>query len=86
MECGFHKEENGMKCVVCRQGEVQPGTATVTLEKDGLTLVVKKVPARVCRNCGEEYIDEDITRQLFLTAEKAAEGSVKVEIRDYMAA
>ncbi len=75
-----------MKCVVCRQGEVQPGTATVTLEKDGLTLVVKKVPARVCRNCGEEYIDEDITRQLFLTAEKAAEGSVKVEIRDYMAA
>ncbi len=75
-----------MKCVVCRHGEVQSGTATVTLEKDGLTLVVKNVPARVCQNCGEEYVDEQTVAQLLSTAEKAAEASVKVEIRDYKAA
>ena len=47
-----------MKCTVCKHGETQPGTATVTLSRDQLTLVVKSVPAQVCENCGEGYIDE----------------------------
>ncbi|HKP51392.1 MAG TPA: type II toxin-antitoxin system MqsA family antitoxin [Chloroflexia bacterium] len=61
-----------MKCVICKQAEVQPGTATVTLERDTLTLVVKGVPARICPNCGEEYIDEEVTERLLQTAEEAA--------------
>ena len=36
-----------MKCVICKQGETLPGVTTVTLERNGLTLVVKSVPARV---------------------------------------
>ena len=39
-----------MKCVICKHGKTSNGFATVTLERDGLTLVVKKVPARVCQN------------------------------------
>jgi YgiT-type zinc finger domain-containing protein len=57
-----------MKCVICKHGEVTSGTATVTLERDKTTLVIKGVPARVCTNCGEEYVDEDTTRQLLETA------------------
>lgn len=34
-----------MKCVICKHGETQVGTTTVTLERGGLTLVVKAVPA-----------------------------------------
>ena len=37
-----------MKCVVCKKGETKSGKATVTLEKDGATLVFKGVPAQVC--------------------------------------
>ncbi len=48
-----------MQCVICKHGETQPGHATVTLERGDLTFVVKHVPARVCDNCGEEYVDED---------------------------
>jgi len=40
------QEEEAMRCVICKQAETQPGKATVTLERDGLTLVVKGVPAR----------------------------------------
>jgi YgiT-type zinc finger domain-containing protein len=40
-----------MKCVVCKKGETKSGKATVTLEKDGATLVFKGVPARVCASC-----------------------------------
>ena len=75
-----------MKCVICKHGETRPGTATVTLERDNLTLVVKAVPALVCENCGEEYVDEQTTVRLLRTAEEAAQASVQVDIRQYVAA
>jgi YgiT-type zinc finger domain-containing protein len=75
-----------MKCVVCRQAEVQPGKATVTLERAQITLVVKGVPARVCPNCGEQYVEEQVTKQLLETAEAAARAGVQVDIREYVAA
>lgn len=75
-----------MKCVICRQAEVQPGKATVTLERGSLTLVVKGVPARVCPNCGEEYMDESTTARLIATAEESASAGVQVDVREYVAA
>ena len=59
---------------------------TVTLERNGLTLVVKNVPARVCANCGEEYVDEEVASQLLSTAEEAARAGVLVDIRAYAVA
>ena len=75
-----------MKCVICKQGETQPGLTTVTLERNGLTLVVKNVPARMCANCGEEYVDEEVASQLLSTAEKAARAGVVADIRAYAVA
>lgn len=75
-----------MKCVVCRRGQTRPGATTVTLERDGATLVVKGVPARVCENCGEEYVDEDAASRLLDLAETAARAGVQVEVREYGAA
>ncbi len=74
-----------MKCVVCKQAETQPGTTTVTLERDGLTLVFKNVPAQVCPNCGEDYVDEKATKQLLRIAEETAKSGTQVEIRSYVA-
>lgn len=75
-----------MKCVICKHGETEPGTTTVTLERDSLTLVVKGVPAQVCDNCGEAYLAEDTTRRLLETAESEAEAGGQVEVRQYKAA
>ena len=75
-----------MKCVVCRQAETHPGKATVTLERDGVTLVIKGVPARICPNCGEEYVDQEIASKLLQAAEEAAGAGVQVDIREYVAA
>jgi len=75
-----------MKCVICKQGETRPGKATVTLERNGTTLVIKGVPANVCANCGEEYVDEEITARLLDTAEEAAKKGVQVDVRKYVAA
>ncbi len=75
-----------MKCAVCRQGETRPGTATVVLERDGLTVVVRHVPAQVCENCGEEYVDESAAAAALDSGERAAQEGAAVVIRDYAAA
>jgi YgiT-type zinc finger domain-containing protein len=75
-----------MKCVICQQGETRAGKTSVTLERDGATLVFKGVPASVCANCGEEYVDGEITAKLLKSAEEAARSGIEVEIRQYTAA
>ena len=75
-----------MICVICKNGETQLGKATVTLEREETTLVIKGVPAQVCGNCGEEYVDEETTARLLKTAEDAASAGVQVDVRQYAAA
>ena len=75
-----------MKCVICKNGETEPGTITITLERDDTTLVIKRVPADVCQNCGEGYVDEETTEQLLQMAEEVIRADVQVDIRQYKAA
>ena len=75
-----------MRCPICRRGETRPGTATLVLERDALTMVVRHVPAEVCDNCGEEYIDEAAAASALDRAEAAAREGVTVEVREYAAA
>lgn len=63
-----------MLCVLCHHDELEAGTVvTMILERGSTTLVIKEVPVRVCRNCGESYIDEAVTAQLLENAEQAAQ-------------
>jgi YgiT-type zinc finger domain-containing protein len=75
-----------MKCVICKHGTTRPGKATVTLESGATTVVVKGVPADVCANCGEEYVNEETTARLLGVAEEAAREGVQVDIREYIVA
>jgi len=72
-----------MKCVICRQAETVPGVTTVTLEREQLTYVIKHVPAQVCPNCGEAYVDEQTTAALFSEAEAAMRHGSQVNVREY---
>jgi YgiT-type zinc finger domain-containing protein len=75
-----------MICVICKRGNTKSGNATVTLERGGMTLVVKAVPAQVCEVCGESYVDEATTTELLRQATEAFEEGVQVEVRTYVAA
>ncbi len=75
-----------MKCIICKDGDTNLGTTTVTLEREATTVVFKHVPAQVCENCGEAYIDAEVTRQLLQVIEEAARGGVQVDVRQYIAA
>jgi YgiT-type zinc finger domain-containing protein len=72
--------------MICKNGQTQPGTTTVTLERGDTTLVFKAVPAQVCETCGEAYVDDMTTEQLLADAEAAVRAGVQVEVRAFVAA
>jgi YgiT-type zinc finger domain-containing protein len=74
-----------MNCVICKQGQVQEGKATVTLERGPTTVVIKEVPAEVCENCGEYYLSETVTQKIEQLAEQAVQHGAVLEILRYAA-
>jgi YgiT-type zinc finger domain-containing protein len=74
-----------MKCVICKHGQTKPGLVTVTLERENSLVVIKKVPAEVCDNCGEYYLSDTITSQVLQRAEVAINNGAEVEIIRYAA-
>ena len=73
-----------MTRIVCKQGEMEPGTTTMTLERDNTIVVFKHAPAEVCDTCGEAYIDTT-TKRLLDIVEEAAKSGVQVDVRSYAA-
>jgi len=69
-----------MDCVICKTGELKQGEATVTLQRGETTVIIKGVPAQVCDNCGEYYLDEDMSARVLELAEVAVHKGVEVEI------
>ncbi len=72
-----------MKCMICKHGETKEGTTTVTLEKGNSTIVFKEVPAEICDNCGEKYMDESTTKGLLNRAREIVKNGVEIDIRKY---
>lgn len=74
-----------MKCSICRQGETHPGLTTVTLTRGDTTIIIKGVPADICDNCGEYYLDEVVSMNVLRQGEKAVAAQAEVEIIRYAA-
>jgi YgiT-type zinc finger domain-containing protein len=69
-----------MKCVICRNGTTRKGKVTVTLERNQSIIAFKEVSAQVCQNCGEYYLDAEITNEVLKRAEQAAKKGVEIEV------
>ena len=74
-----------MKCMICKQGLTNEGFTTVTLERGQTTVVIKDVPAEICENCGEYYLDENVTEKVQGLAEHAFRQGVEIEVLRYAA-
>jgi YgiT-type zinc finger domain-containing protein len=74
-----------MKCVICKEGDTAPGRVTVTLQRGNTVVIVREVPAAVCRNCGEYYLDEAVASKLYQQGEEAVQRHAEVEILRYAA-
>ncbi len=72
-----------MKCTICKTGETRPGTTTVTLQRDSSVVVIRDVPAEICENCGEYYLNKPTASRVY--ADAIARRHVEVEIQKYAA-
>jgi YgiT-type zinc finger domain-containing protein len=46
-----------MKCIHC-QGEMKKGTTPFHVDRKGCHVLLDRVPAWVCQQCGEAYFEE----------------------------
>ena len=74
-----------MKCEICKNGETHSGTTTVTMTRGEATIVVKNVPADICDNCGEYYLDDSISAKILGMAEEAIKQNHEVEVIQFAA-
>ena len=74
-----------MKCVICKNGTTNPGRVNAVLQRNDCTIIFKDVPADVCENCGEYYLNEEVTNRILSRAEEAIKNGAEVEILRYAA-
>jgi YgiT-type zinc finger domain-containing protein len=72
-----------MDCLICRQAEVIAGFTSITFEREEFQLLINRVPAYICPNCGEAIVDEDVAIRLLSEAETVADEGIIEGIRDY---
>jgi len=67
------------RCPLCG-GDKEPGQTTFTVDLESCLIVVRKVPAKVCRQCGESWIGGETARQLEDLVQNARRNRAEVEI------
>jgi YgiT-type zinc finger domain-containing protein len=67
-------------CPTCKNGRLEPGTATVTIERGEALIIFKEVPADVCNNCGAYFLSEEVSKDLYEKANEAIKKGAQVEI------
>jgi YgiT-type zinc finger domain-containing protein len=64
---------------------MRTGFVTVTLHRDDTVVIIKQVPASVCENCSEYYLDEPTAERVYAQADDAVQRRAEVEILRYAA-
>jgi YgiT-type zinc finger domain-containing protein len=70
---------------MCSAGTLREGTTTLTMERGEATIVFKDVPADVCDVCGEAFINEDVSEEVYEQAKVAVEAGAQFDVRYYTA-
>lgn len=75
-----------MQCSICKNGTTKQAVITVPLVKDNSVVIVKGVPAEVCQNCGEYYLDEKTAHSLYELAQQSFRSGAELEVINLKAA
>lgn len=46
--------------------------------------VMKEVPAEICNDCGEDFVDESVARDIMAMAEKISLSGAQIDVRRYV--
>lgn len=71
--------KTGDQCPLCG-GEKLSGTTTFTADLGSGVVVVRSVPATVCNQCGADWIDDKVAKQLEGIVDDARKKGLQVEV------
>ena len=74
-----------MTCPICKSGTTSQGFTTLTVEKGTSTIIIKKVPADICDNCGEAYVSEEIGKKVYNLVETEVKKGIEIEVLNFAA-
>src|SRR5438094_3731661 len=57
-------EGEQMTCLVCKPNRFKKGTTILPIERAKAIVLITDIPARVCENCGETYLDEETAQEV----------------------
>jgi len=75
---------NSHFCSICG-GKLCEGSTTFTVDKGDVLVVVRNVPARVCGQCGESWIMDNVAEELEQIVSDAKSKRRQLEVVDMAA-
>ena len=67
------------QCPICN-GKVEPGTTTFAVDLKSGLIVVRNVPALICIQCGEEWLEDSTAIQLEEITARAKAQNTQLEV------
>ncbi|MDZ7760770.1 MAG: type II toxin-antitoxin system MqsA family antitoxin [Desulfovermiculus sp.] len=72
-----------MDCPLCK-ANMEEGTTILPFDmKNGRVIVVLNVPARICEQCGEEFVDMAVVRNVEALLERAERDGLSMGFLEY---
>lgn len=72
-----------MNCPLCK-GEMQNGTTHILIDRgEDSVIVINKVPALICEQCGDDFVDINTTRRIEALLKKLEAEGLRMGFIDY---
>lgn len=72
-----------MLCPICKFGNMKDGFTQVVFTRGKTTIIFKNVPAKICDDCGEYFLDEQISQDIYTQAENCISSGQEIAIIEY---
>ena len=71
-----------MDCFKCK-GSLEEKQVNYVVNLDNTIIIIKGVPAKVCKECGEQYFDDETSENIEKIVNKLKELAIEVTIVNY---
>lgn len=71
-----------MNCFMCK-GDLEEKKVNYVVDLEETIIIIKGVPAKVCKQCGEQYFDDEIAENIEKIVNQLKELSTEVTIVNY---
>lgn len=71
-----------MNCVLCK-GDLVQGRVNHIVDLDGHIIIIKSVPANVCKQCGEYFLENDTALKVEKIVEEAKKNKAEILVINY---